>query len=204
MATYRYVDLHLAEARLLADLTGIRADLETARAYAQRLSALLRSERADWSLVEPLSVALSVAYSRAFTTGVRTRLDDSDLVGLTPAQLEIHSHLRAYRDKHVAHSVNAFEHNQPRAHYWAERVETEGIVAVGCSHARVASLSSAVVEGVDELITAVAAHIDARIANEQKALLAVVRALPLAEVLAGGQGAFRLEQGTRVDRARAK
>ena len=142
MATYRFVDLHIPEAKLLADLTGIRADLTNARDYVLAIKKLMESEKPDWRLVEPLSIAVAVAYSRAFTTGVRTRLDDADLAALTPKQRDAQHRLRAYRDKHVAHSVNAFEHNQPRAHYWAERVEAEGIVAVGCSHGRVSSLST--------------------------------------------------------------
>ena len=148
MATYRFVDLHIPGAKLLADLTGIRADLINARDYALALKKLMVTEKPDWSLVEPLSIAVAVAYSRAFTTGVRTKLHDTDLAALTLGQREAHDHFRAYRDKHVAHSVNAFEHNQPRAHYWDERVDAEGIVAVGCSHGRVASLSTRDIENV--------------------------------------------------------
>jgi hypothetical protein len=204
VARYRFVDLHIPEAKLLADLTGIRADLTNARDYALALKKLMVAEKPDWTLVEPLSIAIAVAYSRAFTTGVRARLDDTDLTALTSAQREAHDHLRAYRDKHVAHSVNAFEHNQPRAHYWAERVEAEGIVAVGCSHGRVASLSTRHIEDVVELTTTLLVHVDARIAGEQAQLLAIVRKMPLDEVLAGGQGAFRVDSDTPADKARKR
>ena len=204
MATYRFVDLHIPEAKLLADLTGIRADLTNARDYALALKKLMAAEKPDWSLVEPLSIAVAVAYSRAFTTGVRAKLHDTDLAALTPGQREAHDHLRAYRDKHVAHSVNAFEHNQPRAHYWAERVEAEGIAAVGCSHGRVASLSTRNLENVAELTTTLLAHVEARIAGEQAQLLKIVRKMPLSEVLAGGQGAFLVDSATPVDKARKR
>ena len=164
----------------------------------------MESEKPDWRLVEPLSIAVAVAYSRAFTTGVRTRLDDADLAALTPKQRDAHDRLRAYRDKHVAHSVNAFEHNQPRAHYWAERVEAEGIVAVGCSHGRVFSLSTRDIENVAALTTTLLAHVEARIAGEQARLLEIVRKIPLSQVLSGGHGAFRLDKNAPVDKVRKR
>jgi hypothetical protein len=204
VGTYTSVDLHIPEARLLADLTGIQADLVRARTFAVTLEGLMRSDNPDWSLVEPLSIAVAVAYSRAFTTGVRTNLKEDDLATLTPAQRDAHQRLRAYRDKHVAHSVNAFEQNQPRAEYCVERLDSEGIAAVGCSHGRVSSLSSRDIEDVIELTTTLWTHVDARIKQERAKLLAIVRKMPLAEVLAGGQGAFRIPDGADVGKTRLR
>jgi hypothetical protein len=192
MVTHTWADLHIPEAAVLADLTGIRADLVRAKETANALAAILKSQKPDWSLVEPLSVAVAVAYSRPFLSGVRLSLKEGDLAVLTPFEREAHDHLRAFRDKHVAHSVNAFEHNQPRAQYCVERVETEGITGIGCSHGRVSGLSSDDVERVPGLCSTLLNHVDARIAAEQKRLLPIVRAMPLAEVLAGGRRAFDL------------
>jgi len=204
MATYTFVDLHIPEAAVLADLTGVEADLRRAREYAEALQKQMESVRPDWSLVEPLSVAVAVAYCRAFGPGVRSNLREDDLTCLSPAQRDAHDRIRDYRDKHIAHSINAFEHNQPRAHYCLERVETEGITGIGCSHGRVSSLSSQDILNVIELTNVLLLHVSARIKEEQTKLLAIVRTMPLAEVLAGGQGAFRVNSDTPVGKARRK
>jgi hypothetical protein len=204
MATYTWADLHIPEAKLLADLTGIQADLTRARETADQLNKLMSSEKPDWSLVEPLSIAVAVAYSRPFMSGVRTSLKDEDLSMLSREQREAHDHLRAYRDKHVAHSVNAFENNQPRAQYCAERVKEEGILSVGCSHGRVSSLSSSDIVNVAQLTEILLKHVEDRIKGEQQRLLQIVRKMPLDKVLAGGQGAFQIDHTTPVDRARKR
>jgi hypothetical protein len=204
VATHTFVDLHIPEAAVLADLTGIEADLRRAREYAQVLDSQMRSAKPDWDLVEGLSAAVAVVYSRAFGPGVRANLREDDLACLSPGQRDAHDRLRAYRDKHVAHSINAFEHNQPRAHYCLERVESEGITGIGCSHGRVSSLSSRDVANVIELTAVLLQYVGARIKEEQTKLLGVVRAMPLTEILAGGQGAFRVDSDTPVDRPRRK
>ena len=83
-------------------------------------------------------------------------------------------------------------------------MEAEGIVAVGCSHGRVASLSTRDIENVAELTITLLAHVEARIAGEQAQSLEIVRKMPLNEVLAGGQGAFRVDSDTPVDKARKR
>ncbi len=204
MATYTFVDLHIPEAAGLADLTGVEADLGRAHEYAEALQKQIRSTRPDWSLVEPLSIAIAVAYSRAFGPGVRSNLREDDLTCLSPAQREAHDRIRNYRDKHVAHSINAFEHNQPRAQYCLERVETEGVTGIGSSHGRVSGLSSQDILNVIELTNVLLRHVGLRIKQEQTKLLAIVRNMPLTQVLAGGQGAFGVNSDTPVGKARRK
>jgi len=204
MATHTWVDLHMPEAQLLADLTGIKADLERARETAQLLSKTMTAEKPDWSLVEPLSVAAAVAYSRPFMTGVRTRLGEDDLSTLSPVQREAHDRLRAYRDKHVAHSVNAYENNNPRAQYCVERVNEEGITAIGCSHGRVSGLSPSDIGNMTELATLLINGVERRIKEEQARLLQIVRNMPLEKVLTGGQGAFQIDHTTPIDQRRKK
>ena len=130
MATHTWVDLHIQEAARLADLSGILWDLQRAREFAQMLAAEFAAIETNWRLVEPLSIAATVMYSRAFSGGVRHRLDENDLAVLTSAQRVAHDHLRAYRDKHVAHSVNVYEENIARANYCEERVKEEGITSI--------------------------------------------------------------------------
>jgi hypothetical protein len=71
VATNTFVELNLPEAADLADLTGIRYDLGTAKDFAVRLRSILSTDRPDYSLVDPLSTAILVRYSRVFVGGIR-------------------------------------------------------------------------------------------------------------------------------------
>ena len=190
MATHTWVDLRIPEAERLADLAGIIWDLQRARDFAQLLAKEFAAERPNWQLVEPLTVAVLVVYSRPFMGGVRLRLGEADLVSLSPEQRARHDHFRAYRDKHVAHSVNVFEENIPRANYCIERVKEEGITGISYGSGRIVGLSGTDVEALIELTRVLESHVEAQIKAEQTRLLPIVRAMPLDSVLAGGQKAF--------------
>jgi hypothetical protein len=204
MATYTYVDLRIPEGALLADMNGISADLNDAREMAKTLKKEMESEQPNWQLVEPYSIAITVKYSRPFVTGVRVRLEEQNLSILNPMQREAHERLRAYRDKHVAHSVNAFEENLPRANYCLERVHEEGITAISCSHGRVIGLGAADLDNLIEITTLLLRHVESLMAQEKAKLLSIVRAMSLETVLAGGQKAFVPGHNTRTDKARKK
>jgi len=130
MTTHTWADLNIPEATIFADLYGVSVDLGSAKDMAQLLKDALDSGRPNWEIVEPYSIAIAVRYSRSFVTGVRTRLGEEDLTIFSPEQRNAHERLRAYRDKHVAHSVNEFEENLPRANYCEERVREEGITSI--------------------------------------------------------------------------
>lgn len=192
MATNSYVPIFLPEASDLADLRGISVDLESARSYAAKLLAFFADYRTHSEFVEALTIAALVSYSRPFVTGVRKPLRDDALAVLSPEQRNRHDHLKGIRDKHIAHSVNTFEENQPIARFWVERVKEEGITSIDCQHSRIVSLGYADVAGLISLADTLLAHVDARIEEEKAKLLPLVRALPLDEILAGsdrGRGA---------------
>jgi hypothetical protein len=192
------VDIKIPEAAMLADLHGILWDLQRAREFAS-----LVLERSSTHLIEPLSIAAVVMYSRPFMGGVRLRLGDDDLKSL-PADLRgAHEHLRAYRDKHIAHSVNAFEENIPRANYCVERVNDEGITSISWGGGRVVGLSGAEATAIIALTTLLEEQIQARIKAEQERLLPLVRRMPLNEVLAGGQKTF-VTEGLNIAARRTK
>jgi hypothetical protein len=184
------VDLQIPEAAKLADLSGILWDLQRAREFAELLAQELSSPKPNWRLVEPLSIAAVVMYSRPFSEGVRLRLGEDDLTTLTPEQRSAHDHIRAYRDKHVAHSVNAFEENIPRANYCVERVREEGITGIAYGGGRIVGLSGGEVNAIIELARVLETQIEAQIKDERDRLLPIVRSMPLENVLAGGQKAF--------------
>jgi hypothetical protein len=204
VATHTWVDLHIPEAARLADLSGILWDLRQAQGFAKLLASEFGGAKPNWQLVEPLSIAATVMYSRPFLGGVRHRLGEEDLKILTAEQRQAHDHLRAYRDKHVAHSVNPLEENIPRANYCAERVKEEGITGISYGGGRVVSLSGADVAAIIELTTLLQAHIQSQIAAEQARLLPIVRSLPLEQVLSGGQKAFVVDARAKVAEKRKR
>ena len=191
MATHTWVDLQISEAELLADLAGVAWDFRSAREFAQLLARECSPAYTNQELVEPLSIAALVMYSRPFMTGVRRRLTDDYLQILTPRQREKHRHLRAYRDKHTAHSVNSFEENIPRANYCVERVKDEGITSISHGGGRVIGLSDEDIQSIVELSTILERAVRANIEEEAARILPIVRAMPLEKVLAGGQKVFR-------------
>ena len=179
MANNDFIELDLPEAADLADLTGVRYDLDSARNLARRLKKLLGSRQYDSELVDALTTAILVRYSRSFVTGVRKRLKDDALGMLTDEQRKKHDQLRAWRDKHIAHSVNAFEENRPVARYWVERVRDEGFVSVECNQTKVIGLGEADLDDVIELTTTLLTYVDAHLATEKTRVLGIVRSMAI-------------------------
>ena len=91
--------------------------------------------------------------------------------------------MELFRDKHIAHSVNAFEQNQPVARYWDDQVMDEGISSIECNHTRITGLSSADIEDVVELTTVILRYVDSQREKEKARVLEIVRKIPIDEVL---------------------
>ena len=183
MGTNTFIEIDLDEVADLADLAGIQHDLESARSLAQRLQELHESEHIDIALIDALTTAILVRYSRPFSTGVRLKLGEKTLAVLDRKQRKKHDRLRAFRDKHIAHSVNAFEDNQPVARYWVERVHEEGIVSIEVNSRRVVGLSSANLEDVIDLTTAMLSYVESRVREEKARVLEIVRQMPTEDVI---------------------
>ena len=103
------------------------------------------------------------------------RLTEDALDSLSEDQRRKHERFRDFRDKHIAHSVNAFEENQPIARYVEGRENSEGVYSVECHHGRVVGLSSSEIKDVIELTTAMIEYVDRLLDIEKGVLLAKVR-----------------------------
>jgi hypothetical protein len=115
----------IPEAARLASLMGAKADLERVLAYVERMIErwsgphLAKSPfdivgfttPVDFDEWEALSTATAVAYARCFMSGVREELPEDDVKLGTSEIIATHAFLMAFRNKHVAHSVNPFEQN---------------------------------------------------------------------------------------------
>ena len=186
MATFKFVDVDLTEAKPLADLSGAATDLKSARDLAKYLADQIASGTADLEIVDAFSTSILVRYARPFMTGVRAKLGEDTLKNLTPEQTQLHDKFIAWRNKHMAHSVNPFEDNHVVAYYTKETVAETGIDNISVQQDRLVGLCMQDLEDMQKLADTVLAAVNARIDAEKSRVLEIVRAKPVAEVIAVG------------------
>ena len=184
MTTNSFVEIDIPQATEFADLSGMLLDFEAARYFAVQLKNILGEENPEYSLWEPMTTAILVRYSRPFAKGRRKRLGEDDLCTLSLVQREAHDRFRSWRDKHIAHSVNVFEDNQPVARYWVERFEDEGFTSIECNSHQLVGLSSSDIDQVIDLTTHFIENLTPRIKVEQNKVLTIIRSMPKEDVLA--------------------
>jgi hypothetical protein len=98
------------EAREYADLLSVCNDISFVLAATDRLLGELNkpNDQQDAVVVRALWSAATVAYMRCFGFGKRQGLQ-ATIFDTLPDAGSVHQHIKHTRDKHVAHSVNAFE-----------------------------------------------------------------------------------------------
>ena len=93
----------------LPDIHGWAQDIQSARELANRLFQEYSAENSDPVLLDALSTAVVVRYSRCFSTGIRARLSIERLSTASPAEIDLHQRICDVRNLHVAHAVNEQE-----------------------------------------------------------------------------------------------
>lgn len=98
------------EAREYADLFSVSNDLSFVLGATDRLLAEFNKpdNPQDTVIVRALWSAATIAYMRCFGSGKREGLQ-TEIFHALPDADTAHQHIKDTRDKHVAHSVNAFE-----------------------------------------------------------------------------------------------
>lgn len=204
MADYRYVPITDSEATYLADLNGIAVDLSSANSLARTLQRHFESEKFDGEIVDALSTAILVRYSRPFMKGVRARLDTEVIETLSNTERSLHERYRAYRDKHIAHSVNTFEENIVVGYYNSEKFDEDGITSISVQHHRVMGLSSADLDNLITLATKIKEHVVELMKSEKIKVLARVRLRPIEEVLKQKIEPIGVLDMSKIDKRRPK
>ena len=103
---------------------------------------------------------------------------------LSSKQREAHNRFRLWRSRHIAHSVNVFEENQPIARYWVKRFDEEGFTSVECNSHLLVWMSSHDIEMVIELTTHFIEKLKPLIKAEKEKVLEIIRSLPKEKVFA--------------------
>jgi hypothetical protein len=174
------IKIDLPEAVPLADLTSIRNDFRTAREFAVLLKKALPTEHLDeGKIAEALTIAMLTKYFRPFASGARLRLCANDLTTLSAPQRQAHLRLKEIRDKHIAHSFNAFEDGLPVARYCEER----GVMSIDESLTRILAPSPADTDSLIELADKWLAYVNAKLEAEIARVFQVVRQKPLNELV---------------------
>lgn len=169
----------LPEARVLADLVGVEQDLKATIAFCERIrDQWLKPESADWVTLDALSTAAVVRYCRCFVTGVRERFD----FGVIEQDLqELHTWIRALRDKHVAHSVNDYERNAVTVHV-VEPPDPPVVQEIGFLSGRLGGLSPEIAGWLIELCQTLLGKVKLDIEERKRHLREAVHSLPVTEV----------------------
>jgi hypothetical protein len=208
MATHTFVHFERPESFELARLTSIRYDLTSTVLlcdYLQTRVGASPTGRLDPELTDAFSTAIVIRYNRAFgVTGIRHGLRKKDLDILSKEQRAAHMRLYLLRNRHYAHSVNAFEDTRVQARYCLERVDEEGITSVSAAHYRVFGLSQNDLAAVHELCERFLEHVERLELQEKARLLAIIRAIPIGEVLAAKSAPLLNPASVRLDKSRSR
>ena len=207
MATHTFVYFEHEEAAEIARLQSIKFDLQSTVQlcdFFEEQCAQSAYGYAGPEMTDAFSTAILVRYSRAFVSGVRRGIGSEVLENLPPEQRENHQRIRAFRDKHIAHSVNAFESTKVQARYCLERVEQEGITGVSTEHHRVMGLSSKDVREIQDLCRVMIDHLDREVKKEEARLLAILQSMPVSEVLSRPSIPVLIPDHSQIDKRRPR
>ena len=189
---------------MLAGLQSIHYDLWSAIQLCEYYESQFQNGHPPSEIIDAFSTAILVRYSRPFVSGVRTKLGEDAMASLSVGQRANHDRLRAFRSKHIAHSVNAFEDTKVQARYCEERVQQEGITAVSAAHHRVVGLSSRDVHDIMDLCKVLLVYVDAKIDEEEKRLLTFLRSMPIADVLSHVSSPVLVADHSKINKRRAR
>jgi hypothetical protein len=94
----------------LADIYSIEVELRIARDYCEAVRKLDMRNRQEAGVADGLVIAALVRYIRCFQrTGMRTSLDEAEIIKSSEIHGELHKYFKNIRDKHIAHSLNVYE-----------------------------------------------------------------------------------------------
>jgi hypothetical protein len=190
------------EAARLADLYGVAHDLRTVLSYCNRIETL-STESLDLSLWDLFCSAAVVRYARCFSSGVRQSLEHDIFATAEQDKQELHTYVMAVRNKHIAHSVNAFENNVVTVMIRESEDGTE-IFGVGASQGRVLGLSLDKPKRLSALAEWVLAKVEEAIEEEKARVLEMARTFGPEKILSFGLPTSGKGIGTDPSRSRPR
>jgi hypothetical protein len=168
----------------LADLAGLHTDLISVVDMTRRLYEMLLQEEQnhDQLMIKSLWISALIIYVRCFTSGKRYGLTEDIYSELPGEPIITHRYYKDTRDKHIAHSVNAFEETVVGIILSGQ--EPESVEAIGVAHLTSNRISDSA-EGVRQL-GGLAEHDRRYVAQKaqeaQDRILNKARALPVEQL----------------------
>ena len=182
MVTHTFIDIEIEEAKDLADLVGIKYDLESAIQLSELLLKQFEASNYEGALIDAITTAIIVRYSRPFVIGVRKKLQIENIDTLNDNEKSKHEWLIETRNKHIAHSVNTFEENRVVGYYILENPE-KGITSISVQHGRVIGPSSEDAKSVIAISKKVLDHVSKLIEAEKAKVLSIVQQRNIKDLL---------------------
>lgn len=179
MVIWRYVNLNIPEARLLADLASQANDLQATADICDLALAEFAKKPLALGLLEALTSGAVVKYARCFASGVRATFPNSVLEKLPENQNRDHDYFIALRDKYIAHSVNAFEETKIVAYLVPEESGPRGVASISEQHVKVVSLGIEDFTRLKALSLELHHQISILIEKEKPKVLDAARKLPV-------------------------
>ena len=206
MATWTYVDFSRPEAQRLADLNGIDFDLRTVSEYCDLFLSkeYPGTSREESQVMAALCVAAIVSYGRTISSGVRTGITLEQIEKLPEHLQEAHRYFKDFRDKFVAHSVNALEENTVKAYLVPAERGPRAVASISVQHGRVMMLSGYDMTGLRDLANALIAIVATDAEIENKAVLELARSLPIDTLYEAEAGPAFNPRDVSVSAARKK
>jgi hypothetical protein len=204
MAVWRFVNLNVKEAQLLADLTGVLNDLQATVSICDLLMNELQKSQPEWRLLDALSAAALVRYARSFTKGVRAKVPVAALSCLCPDLLKFHKWFIDLRDKYVAHSVNAFEENQVVAYLVPAERGPKGVASISVQQTRLASLGGSDIKKLKEICGGLQIYISKLVEEERSKVLELAKKIPVDQLYTQIDSPVHIATMKDVDKSRKR
>ena len=190
--------LEIPEAVRLASLMGMKTDMTTVIKCCDRMinrysgDHLKRSPEDIIGMTTPLdfldwevySTTACIRYARCFVSGVREPLDPGLLSSAKHGLREVHDFMIALRNKHIGHSVNAFEENPVTVHVGEDFSSSQDIESLVIGNSHSVGLPMETPAALKPLAEWWVENIEAAIRFERERVLKIVRVTPI-EVIRG-------------------
>lgn len=168
----------------LTDIHGWLVDMHAAKEFAEKLRIASDNENSDPVVVDALSTAALVRYSRCFTCGSRERLRIEQLVTATPNEIDLHDWLRGVRDWHIAHPVNLQEVHALYLIVDPSPEATSGALGISSFSSTNLALSPPYIDATERLCGKWIEWLTPQLIAENQKLVPLTQQLTRAEVLA--------------------
>ncbi|MFH2145789.1 MAG: hypothetical protein ABII75_07180 [Candidatus Omnitrophota bacterium] len=191
------VHLDFPEAHALADLEGIRQDLEWIKSAKDFFDELKDS---DATLREALFYSVIIKYGRVFKGGIRKKLPQEFIESLNADEIKRHKFFLDVRDKFIAHSVNDFELNHPLAYINNLDSENPEFNQVHVAHERILSLGKKFIHELVDLADILLKKLNELFVIEKENVEKIARKIPIEDLkrIKPKKSKFSLESAGRV------